>query len=173
MNDLVIILGCKLKNCLPTNELLLRVDAAEKLLHNLLNKPVIIASGGITSNDCKISEGSIIKELLIKDKIVDNIILENTSKSTIGNAFYSYMLINNLNLKVKKMYLISSCYHKERATKIFDKFFSNINIISDFCANYYRNDETEKEKTIRDMDILKNISMNDITKTELYLKPYI
>ena len=106
-----------------------RVKKAYKLFKkNKINK--LILSGGFTSRTYpKISEAKAYQQYLIKKGIKRNqLILEERSKDTIGNAIYSKKVINKNKLnksknKQKEITLITSNYHLDRALRVFQHIY--------------------------------------------------
>ncbi len=164
--DIIIILGCRLnKNC-QGDEIIGRANLAAKILKEHPDA-VAIASGGITNKECR-SEASFISNI-INQSIDKNVILEEKSKSTIGNAFYTMSLLKEYKMDVSKIYLVTSCYHVKRSLMIFSKFFNN-EILTE-CFDYVRNDNNEDLKYNRDYEILQKIT--DVNDQKAILKDFI
>lgn len=111
--DIVIVLGHKLKDNLPTIVLKYRLQKTINY-YDLYNPSMIILSGGITNGNSK-TEASIMKEYLLKNGIDDKcIVLEDSSTDTIENIrnCKKYIDCN------KKIVLITSNYHMLRAKMI-------------------------------------------------------
>ncbi|SMD31411.1 YdcF family protein [Picrophilus oshimae] len=153
--DILIVLGCRLdKNC-HGDEITERAKRGAMLLKEH-PEAVAIASGGITNIKCR-SEASFIADV-INHSIDKDIILEERSTSTIGNAFYTGILLKEYKINVSRIYIVTSCYHVKRALMIFSKFF-NVEILTE-CIDYKRDDEDLKYA--RDYKILEEIGdLND------------
>lgn len=153
LNNVIIVLGCKIGQCNnPSLMMKSRVDALMKTE----NPSLIILSGGYTNPQCNISEALMMKQYMEKNNYdIDDVILEERSKNTIGNAVYSKILLSDMGIKYNSITLITSCFHMNRASKIFEYIFRESSIIKGMCApwNFYYSD-IESEKWIKDKKFL-------------------
>lgn len=95
-------------------------------------KKIIISGGSSKIFNNKIKEGDIVKNYLIKIGINPNdIIIENKSRNTFENAFYTSQITN---IKENKILLITSSLHMLRAKMCFKKQGFSFDV---FSTNYY------------------------------------
>ena len=86
-----------------------------------INK-ILITGGNISFSDNGISEAETLKEYLLFSGVVDSdIILESSAKNTHQNATFTKQLLEEMKLENKKLILITSAYHINRAKRCFDK----------------------------------------------------
>lgn len=80
---------------------------------------LLLMSGGISNPKIPISEAELMRQYCIENGIYkDNIIVEDNSLDTIGNAFFTRKIIDAIP-NISDIYVISSCYHMNRAKYIF------------------------------------------------------
>ncbi|MDE6470683.1 MAG: YdcF family protein [Eubacterium sp.] len=118
--DVVIVLGCRVKGDKPSLALIKRTDAAYRFL---LNNPeaVAILSGG-QGKDEKLSEALCMQKLLYDRGILkDRLILEDKSTSTDENIRFSLEIIEQLGMK-KEAAIATSEYHQKRAAAICKRY---------------------------------------------------
>lgn len=118
--QVVIVLGCRVKGDEPSLALLKRVDAAYRFL---LENPssFAILSGG-QGKDENLSEALCMKQLLTDRGIQSSrLILEDKSTSTDENIRYSKEIISKLNLK-KEVAVATSEYHQVRAKMVCKRY---------------------------------------------------
>lgn len=167
--EIVVILGCKLTDDCTGREIVGRSTLAASFLigHEDI---LVVASGGKTEPICNKSEAQVILDTLLKYGLDSSrIILEERSRSTIGNAFFTKNILSELGVCPSKLYLVTSCYHARRAEMIFSRFF-DCPILSSICFSYTRTDEMESKKYIRDMDIIQ--SMGDLNNRESIIRDF-
>ncbi len=167
--EVAVVLGCRLTDKCNGQEIIGRSSVAADLL--IKHKGIlVVASGGKTEPGCEESEASVIEDTLLKHGLDRaRIILEERSKSTLGNAFFTQGILNEIGTSISKLYLITSCYHSKRAAMIFSKFFDSL-ILSGICYPYTRRDETESMKYIRDKEILQR--MGNLNNREIILRDF-
>ncbi len=174
VRDLIVVLGCMPNESNSNSELTGRaLKAAEVYFYH--KTADIIASGGFTGKKGVGSEASLMRDVLLMEGVPDtSIYLEENSKTTIGNAYYTCKIVQDLKMQVEKIYLVTSCYHKTRAQFIFSKFFPESLLDTSFCLNFSRSDETEYMKLARDLYVLdRAFSLTDKKKRQSYLKQFI
>ena len=167
--EVAVILGCRLTDKCAGQEIVGRSSVAVDFL--IKHKEIlVIASGGKTEPRCEESEARVIEDVLLKHGLDPaRIILEDKSKSTLGNAFFTQGILNKVETSISKLYLVTSCYHSKRADMIFSKFSDSL-ILSGICYPYTRLDETESMKYIRDKEILQR--MGDLNNRERIMRNF-
>lgn len=118
--QVVIVLGCRVKRDKPSLALIKRTDAAYRFL---LNNPesVAILSGG-QGRDENLSEALCMQKLLYDRGIRRNrLILEEKSTSTDENIRFSLEIMAQLGMK-KEAAIATSEYHQKRAAAICKKY---------------------------------------------------
>lgn len=118
--NVIIILGCRVKWDKPSLSLIKRVDSAyDFLIKN--PKTVAILSGG-QGKDEALSEAECMKKLLVEKGIDKNrLILEDQSTTTDENIAFSRKLIDSLALD-KTVAIATSEYHQLRASMICKRY---------------------------------------------------
>lgn len=154
--ELVIILGCRLTDKCTGQEIVGRSRVAASLM--VKNYDILaIASGGKTEPRCEKSEARVIADTLLKYGVdPSRVILEERSRSTVGNAFFTRNVLNEMGIHPLQLYLVTSCYHSKRTEMIFSRFFDS-SLLCDVCFPYNRSDETESMKYVRDMELIQRM----------------
>ncbi len=134
--DFYVLLGCKINDdCTISDMQRSRVDDLIKNLPD--NNYYIIFSGGYTNSKCNKSEAEIMKEYAIKNGIDKyRILMETRSMNTLGNAIYTMELLYDINIKTKKLKLVTSCFHMKRACNIFTSLLKGIEIECKNCSKW-------------------------------------
>jgi uncharacterized SAM-binding protein YcdF (DUF218 family) len=176
-NNIILVLGNRLISENIHLELKARMDAALSLRRLLLdtkpyNKIFMLLSGGASNPNVASSEAEVMKAYCIENNIPQyEIILETKSLDTIGNAVFSRRIVDMIK-DIDVIYVVSSCYHMERATFIFemcfgDKYklnFNNCNIIQN--SNFV---EKERKGLIQSHNFFAGIEPGDILSIEARL----
>lgn len=126
--QVIIVLGCRVKGNEPSTELMRRVDAAYSFL---LSNPesVAILSGG-QGRDENMSESLCMQKLLCDRGIMkDRLILEDRSSSTEENIKYSLEIMAKLGMK-KEAAIVTSGYHQKRAGLICERYGLSVAAVS-------------------------------------------
>lgn len=104
-----------------------RIETAFKMYNEGRVKKLILSggSGGISNkNNQKIAEADIMKKILIEKGINEqDLILENTSNSTIENGINAANILNDLKEDIHELMLISSEFHLKRCMAIMKKYY--------------------------------------------------
>ncbi len=154
VKNLIVVLGCKIVECNnPTLMMKNRVDTLKEIDKPLL----IILSGGYTNPQCNISEALMMKQYMKKNNLnTDNVVLEERSMDTVGNAVHSKILLSEMDINYSSITLVTSCFHKKRASRIFEYIFKGTEIITDVCAPWNIDySKIEAEKWVRDKEFLE------------------
>lgn len=92
---------------------------------DLLNKNIVdlaILSGGMTNPSLNMTEAQMMYNYLSDKVDPSKLVKEEESLDTIGNAYFSRIIIDKLK-DVSNVYVITSDYHKDRSKFIFDEVF--------------------------------------------------
>lgn len=118
--NVIIILGCRVKWDRPSLSLIKRVDTAyDFLIKN--PKAIAILSGG-QGKDEALSEAECMKNLLLEKGIdKSRLILEDKSTTTDENIAFSLKIINSIGLD-KNVAIATSEYHQLRASMICSRY---------------------------------------------------
>ena len=174
IENVIILLGCRSSGCAPTEELKGRAGEAVNLYRSLNGEAIIIPSGGVTEKGCGISEAEFMLRELLKYGIPrEKIIMEEKAGTTIGNAFFSKLLLERNGIEYEKIHIISSCYHMKRSEYIFKNIFSIDDIGTDYCFGESMERESETEKLRRDSMILENIRGRSTEEVENNFREYL
>ena len=165
LKSVIVVLGCKIVQCdNPTPMMKGRVDALIKIE----NPHIIILSGGYTNPHCNMSEAMMMKRYMEKNNFnTADVILEERSMDTIGNAVYSKILLSEMNTKYDNITLITSCFHMNRASNIFEYIFKDKNITKGPCSPWdFDYSRIESEKWIKNRKFLEqNKDFIDIVRS--------
>jgi uncharacterized SAM-binding protein YcdF (DUF218 family) len=156
----VIVLGCKLSGCYPTDEMQGRVERAVQFA-NLIHPDIIIFSGGRTSPECMYSESGMMQKLALNMGAYGDIMhIEEKSTTTVENAVYVRELLEKVNF-FGDLYIVTSCYHMIRSITIFRTVIPNLKSLSGLCFECKPERlQSEAERIIIDQDIMSRIPWN-------------
>lgn len=149
-NSMIMVLGYRLlDNGGHDKELEGRLNKGIEIFKKGLGKKVIF-SGGMGNPKADKTEASVMKSLAILKGIDSkDIILEEKSLDTIGNAYFSKQIVKSYSWN--KIYVVTSCCHMPRASFIFNMCYgSGYELNYDYCSSgseSYEKAESEKEKT--------------------------
>lgn len=112
--QVIIVLGCRVKGDKPSRALLGRADAAYRYL--AVNPDAVAILSGGQGKDEDISEAECIRRILYDRGILNNrLILEDKSTSTDENIRFSLELMKKLGLDTQNAAIATSEYHQKRA----------------------------------------------------------
>lgn len=118
--NVIIVLGCRVKWDKPSLSLIKRVNAAYDFLNKNPNALAILSGG--QGSDEAMSEAECMKRLLLEKGIdKSRLILEDKSTTTDENIAFSLKLINSLGLD-KNVAVATSEYHQLRASMICKRY---------------------------------------------------
>lgn len=111
-----------------------RIDQATSLYKEGRVEKLILTGGkgGISNqNNENVPEAELMKDTLVKNGISSqDLILDNSSNSTIENGINVAKILNNLNENIQEVILISSEFHLKRCMAIMKKYYkANIDYI--------------------------------------------
>ncbi len=143
------------------------MDVGIKLFKELPAKYLIL-SGGKTNPHIELSEAEVMRKYMLEREISpERIILEESSMDTIGNAYFTRKIVDNLGCS--EIYVVSSCYHMRRVKFIFEMCYGkNYNMFFEYCF-LYQNPDAEKKETesLRlAREFFKNIIPGDLNEIE-------
>jgi uncharacterized SAM-binding protein YcdF (DUF218 family) len=117
-NHVIIILGYALANDGTPKATLVERMKQTFALYNLNPESKIIASGGMPHGG--ITESFVIKKWLVDHGVPkEQILIEDSSKDTVGNAFYSSEILEKL--KAESVTIVTSASHIRRALAVFSE----------------------------------------------------
>lgn len=121
--EIAIVLGFKLNFDQMSEELIGRVDVAVDLFNRKVVN-LLIFSGGCVGDET-VAEATVMKKYAEEKGVPSKgIITETQSKDTIGNAYFTRLLVGELS-SIGTIRVITSCYHMKRAAFAFAKCFGN------------------------------------------------
>jgi len=176
-NCIIVVLGNRLISENIHLELTGRMDVAISLRRLLratrsYKNIFIILSGGASNPLVPISEAEVMKVYCLKNNIPEKeIILERKSLDTIGNAVFVRKIIG-LMKNIDVVYIVSSCYHIERAKYIFYMCFGdryNLNVDHCYIALNSKYSEKERKSLIKAQNFFAGIEPGDISSIETRL----
>ncbi|MFP8956583.1 YdcF family protein [Natrialbaceae archaeon A-CW3] len=117
----VVTLGRQLRSKSDVDELHDRVETGIDVFQQT-DSPYLVFSGGRTNQVRPWSECAVMEAYALEASVdPERIRLEERSLDTIGNGYFSRRLIDELPTDVDTVYLVTSEYHLERATYVFDQ----------------------------------------------------
>ncbi|ADN35667.1 protein of unknown function DUF218 [Methanolacinia petrolearia DSM 11571] len=159
----IIILGNRLQSKQIHQELKGRMDCGLKVFRE--EGGILLLSGGRSNPEIDVPECGIMKDYAVGRGVdPSNIITEDSSLDTIGNAVFSREIVDKLDA-VSKIFVITSCYHVERSRYLFDMCFGDRYLL-DFepcyeCPGDPGHEEESMEEAIR---FFRGIERGDIEK---------
>ncbi len=161
MDEVIIVLGSRLSSQEIHPQLKGRLDVALGFGSTLKN-PHYIVSGGKTNQNVPKTEAKAMSEYLISNGVNrKQIFLEERSMDTIGNAYFSRLLLKKLG-DPSNIFVITSCYHMNRSKFIFDYCFGNgFRLNYEHCFKYQVEDDDEEESLKKAYDFFKGIVPGD------------
>lgn len=162
----VVVLGHELRSESIHPELRGRVDAGIGVFQST-DTSYLIFSGGISTPVVPTPECEVMREYAT-DRGVDptRILLETRAEDTIGNGYFTRRLVDDMREPVDTIYLVSSCYHMERAEYVFRQCFGDEYDID--AGNCHRTDagddrQGNHEKLVRLREFFDPIDPGDVT----------
>ncbi len=115
--DAIVVLGGGVRNEISFSEDTANRTISAYFLHKQTRLPIIVSGGADNGN---ISDAIFMADFLIKFGVnKENLIIENKSRDTSENAFYISHICKERHFK--KVILVTSAYHMQRAKKFFNK----------------------------------------------------
>jgi len=161
---LVLVLGNKLLSGRIHPELQGRMDIGIQVFKEK-SANYIILSGGKSNPDVNYAECEVMRGYAIEKGFPpEKIILDHNSLDTIGNAYFTMKIVDDLT-NCSEVYVISSCYHMKRVKFIFELCYKNCyNLNLDYC--YHIEDSYAKSKEKKSIEkarkLFENIVPGDI-----------
>ena len=137
----VIVLGNKLQEKHLHPELKGRMDVGIKVFKDK-HAEYLILSGGKSNPAVDVSEAEVMRKYALEKGVpMEKVILEEESLDTIGNAYFTRKMVDNL--RCSDIYVVSSCYHMKRTEYIFKMCYGeNYNLFFNSC---YLHDDKKAE----------------------------
>lgn len=160
----VIILGNKLQSNQLNPELKGRMDCGINVFKTY-SANVLILSGGRSNPVIEVEECELMKNYAIQNGVdEEKILLEKSSLDTIGNAVFTRKIIDSIP-GFLKIFIVTSCYHKERACYIFNKCYGNhFELNFNNCYDYPGNAEHEQKSLNLAMKFFEDIEPGNFEK---------
>lgn len=116
------ILGIKLNDDGSMNEeLILRLKSGLELARCYPHAYVVVTGGPTAKNNPRVTEGGMMGEWLIHHGLdKKRLIVEDRAMDTIGNAVYTYDLLNKHYPQVSSVVVVSSDYHVARGSLLYE-----------------------------------------------------
>lgn len=139
-------------------ELRKRVDKGCKVFKEE-NCEYLVLSGGKVNPEASNPEATLMEEY-VEDIPSEKVILEDRSKGTIGNAYFTRKILESHNIDTGQIFVVTSCYHSGRGKYIFDQVFENSEVNTFHCVEFDnpQAEKEEKESLIMAENFFKNIS---------------
>jgi vancomycin permeability regulator SanA len=134
MASTVVVLGNRLVSTAIHSELRGRMDVGIRVFEEA-DAEHLLLSGGRANPDVPLSECEVMRRYAVENGVAhDEILLEDRSLDTIGNAYYCRALLADRGLDISTVHLVTSCYHDDRAGFVFEQCFGNdCRIETDAC----------------------------------------
>ncbi|WP_167880032.1 YdcF family protein [Halorhabdus rudnickae] len=131
--DVVIVLGQRLNGPELHPELKGRVDVA-MTARSRVDAAYLICSGGQSNPKVSRTEAAVMGDYAVQNGIdPQHVLLEEHAHDTIGNAYFSRLLIEELG-DVDTVHVVTSCYHLPRARYVFQQCFGpSYRIETEWC----------------------------------------
>lgn len=160
----VVVLGCRPDSADGYDELRGRVDVGVDALRKT-DSQVLVCSGAQTNPDAP-PECELMRERAVESGVDPNRVrLEPQAVDTIGNGYFTRLLVEELNREAETIRLVTSDYHAERARFVFARCFG-LRYAIDASAQYDadRPDETirENRRLRRTRDFVAGIEPGDV-----------
>lgn len=142
VSEIVLVLGHALnENGSASDNLLGRLEIA-KLKYQKNPKIKILVSGG--GNNKYFSESQVMKNWLMLNNVKENaIIIEDKSKDTVDNMFFSMEILKKYN--PKSICLITCSHHMERSFLLLEQYIKHQNLNIDLTSTENKNVKEKKE----------------------------
>jgi|GEM_PF-1459658 len=130
----VVVLGNRLRSTEIHDELRGRVDVGVRSFREE-DREALVFSGGQSNPDVPRTEAEVMAEYAVEERGVDpdDILLEEDSRDTVGNAYFSRRLIED-EVDTSTIRLVSSCYHVARSVFVFENCFGDAyDVVSPDC----------------------------------------
>lgn len=126
---------------------------------------MLLLSGGRSNPAIDVPECEIMKDYAVSRGVSPvNIIPEDSSLDTIGNAVFSREIVDKLDA-VSKIFVITSCYHVERSRYLFDMCFGDRYLLEFGPCYEYTGDPEHEEESMKEANKFFNgIERGDIEK---------
>lgn len=112
--DVVIVLGCGVKNGRPSVTLQARLDAAVEYYHTNSDTYIVVAGGLARQKDT--TEAAVMKDYLVENGIPEDIIIvEDKSQSTMENYIFTKEILTEKNIKYDSIVFVTNSFHIYRA----------------------------------------------------------
>lgn len=129
-HTLLVVGNSSLKNGMPSLYQISRVKKAASLWKKNNYSKLLLTGGAVA---CAIPEAIIERALAVKFGIpAQKILIEDRSRSTLQNALFAYEILKDTDLR--KLTVVTSDFHMQRARFIFKKVFGHMDISIKFEA---------------------------------------
>lgn len=134
MVSTVVVLGNRLDSTAIHPELRGRMDVGIRVFEGT-DAEYLLLSGGRANPDVPLSESEVMRRYAVENGVAhDELLLEDSSLDTIGNGYFCRLLLADRDLAVSTVHLVTSCYHVDRATFVFEQCFGDdCRIETDAC----------------------------------------
>ncbi len=163
----VIVLGSKLTSDGVREELQGKVETGISVFRSEGAK-YLVMTGGFTNHEISQSEAEAMRTYAIEKGVkAESIILEERAQDTVGNGYFTRLIVDSIK-DVSKVYIVTSCYHMQRAEYIFNYCFGN-SYIMDFshCFSFspmVNNEPKLMEITVKFFEGIKSGDLHSIKR---------
>ena len=153
----IVVLGCMLKECKPTDEMKGRVERAVQFAR-LIIPDIMIFSGGRTSAQCAHSEAGMMQKLALSLGADEKLLkVEEKSTTTVENAVYVRELLE-IEGFTGDLYIVTSCYHMIRSISIFRTVIPSLTTLSGLCFECKPERlQSEADRLIIDQNLMSKV----------------
>lgn len=121
----VVTLGHRLEGPSVHPQLRGRVDVAVETFRET-DAPYLILSGGVTNPDVPKAECEVMSEYAIECGVdPDDVLLDKNAQDTKGNGYFTRLIVDDLDVPVDTVHVVSACSHMPRARYIFEQCFAD------------------------------------------------
>jgi vancomycin permeability regulator SanA len=132
--SVVVVLGNRLVSESVHPTLRGRLDTGIELFRDV-DAEYLLFSGAQTNEEVPAAECEVMRDYAVREGVPEEqILLDRDARDTVGNGYFSRRLVDGLDESVETVYVVSSCYHMDRATFVFEQCFEpDYEVVGDRC----------------------------------------
>lgn len=121
----VITLGQRLQSESAHPHLQRRVETGIEVFRNT-DAPYLIFTGGQTNPDIQKAECEAMRDHALEHGVKpEEVLLDDNAQDTKGNGYFTRRIVDSVGISVETVYVVSSCFHTDRAKYIFSQCFGD------------------------------------------------